>query len=146
MGKKFSILLLSVLLIGISYSQKLTDWKNLEVNKLQQITDTVARITFDAPVFNEEQQELDGQKISVEGYLTKMETDGIGSGALYMLQRYKQSDYGAEYPLDAIIEVEFKKEPKSVKSDEKVVIKGMLKLNTDDFMHPFYILQEAKVR
>ncbi|MBL4704468.1 MAG: hypothetical protein JKY54_08095, partial [Flavobacteriales bacterium] len=49
-------------------------------------------------------------------------------------------------PLDAIIEIQFKKIPKSVNPKDKRVVKGTLVLNDDDFMHPFYILENAKVK
>lgn len=139
--------ILMFLLLGLtSYAQKVTDWDVLEVNKLQEITDTAARITFDGPVFTKAQEGLEGSKLCIEGYLTKIDSEDILSGTLYMLQRYQQTDYGEDYPLDAIIEVNFKKEPNQVNSTVKVKVKGVLRLNTDDFMHPFYILESAKVK
>jgi hypothetical protein len=133
-------------LMSFSQNSKLLDWKKLEVNKLQEKVDTVNEMTFDVPVFTEKQKELSGKKLLVEGYLNVLEGKKGETGNLYLLQRYNQSDFGADYPLDAIIEIKFKKEPTDINATVKRNVLGVLVLNDDDFMHPFYILEKAKIK
>jgi len=132
--------------IGFGQDAKLFDWTKLEVNKLEAKVDTANEITFDTPVFTEKQKALAGKKIFLKGFLNVIEGKEGESGNLYLLQRYDQSDYGPEYPLDAIVEVVFKKNPGEFEATKKRVIQGVLVLNDDDFMHPFYILEKAKLK
>jgi len=140
------IFVLGLANIGFGQKSKLLGWEKLEVNKLSERKDTVNEITFDIPIFTESQIKLDGTKASILGYLSIIKVKDEKIPALYLLQRYNQRDYGSEYPLDAIIEIQFKKIPKSVNPKDKRVVKGTLVLNDDDFMHPFYILENAKVK
>jgi len=139
------ILIFACSSVGFSQDAKLFDWKKLEVSKLKAKVDTVNEITFDTPVFTAKQKELAGKKVLLKGFLNVIEGKE-GESNLYLLQRYDQSDYGPEYPLDAIVEVIFKKSPSKFKANDKRVVQGVLVLNDDDFMHPFYILEKAKLK
>ncbi len=145
---KTSLTILTLLLF-VGYSavgQGNLSWKTLEVVKLKEVIDSANHVTFDAPVFNTEQKQLHNEKVTITGFLVRIDSDDLLAGSLYMLQRYNQSDYGDDYPLDGIIEIQFKKEPSSVSPALNTTVKGILELNDDDFMHPFYILKKAKIK
>lgn len=128
------------------YGQKDVNWHDLEVNKLQEKVDSAKGITFDMPVFSEKQLSLHKVKVRIKGYMSLMDSEDLVAPTLYLLQRYQQFDYDVDYPLDAVIEIRFKKEPLVVNATLKSTIVGTLILNEDDYMHPFYILEKAKIK
>ena len=126
--------------------QSTIDWEVLEINKLQEKTDTIRDITYDIPVFSEDQNELNGSKVKITGYLRIIRAQDPEAKPLYLLQRYKQSDYNDAYPLDALIEIDFKKIVDLNEVEGKSLVVGKLVLNSEDYLHPFYILKQAKLK
>lgn len=130
-------------------AQESISWQQLEIKKLKEVVDTVNQVVYDAPVFSEDVKALHAKKITITGYMSIIENPDTKSDNLYLIQRYAQFDYAAEYPLDALMEIVFKSKKKvssNLKNGSSYRLKGKLFLNESDPVHPFYILKKAKLQ
>ena len=93
------------------------------------------------PTFSEEVKALNGKLITIKGYFL----DIIAKKNVFMLSKgpmascYFCGQGGPEFA----IEIEFINK-KNFKTDDIVLITGLLKLNKDDVEHFNYILKECK--
>lgn len=129
-------------------AQETISWEQLEVNKLREVVDSANKMVYDAPVFSEKIKSLHKKKVALSGYMSVVKSPDSSFPDLYMLQRYAQFDYAAEYPLDAIVELSFKRKKgkDQLKTGNTYRIVGKLELNESDPLHPFYLLKKAKVK
>jgi len=118
-------------------------WKTLESTELIRSYDEFLNQEVDLPVFSKEVIMLEGQKISVSGYIIPIENSTDAS--YFVLSRFPfQSCFfcGAAGP-ETVIEVYAKVE--NLQMDKRITVEGTLFLNQNDPLHLFFMLKDAKV-
>ena len=96
------------------------------------------------PTFSETVKVLEGQEVTLTGHYLPLELEGeriIISKLPYASCFFCGGGVGQE----SVAEVAFGTSPRTFKLDELLTIKGRLKLNSDDFDHLVFILEEATV-
>lgn len=95
---------------------------------------------FEVPTFNEELLAIEGEDVTLTGYIIPFESD-----SLFMLSALPFASCffcGGAGP-ETAAEVVLKDPVKTLVLDDYVTIKGKLKLNKDDINHLNFILKEA---
>ncbi|MEM9362494.1 MAG: hypothetical protein AAGA43_07665 [Bacteroidota bacterium] len=139
-------ILLFLLLACISTSglaQKQLTWEDFaDVNFEAQFNEKYG-VHFLMPTFGEDIKSYHGKKISIKGYFL----DISGSGDIFLISQNPMASCffcGGSGP-ETIIEVTFKEKP-PFKTDQIVVVTGLLELNANNVDHCNYILTEATGR
>ncbi|PRX57468.1 hypothetical protein [Flagellimonas meridianipacifica] len=139
-------LLLFFVLICFSTSaiaQKQLTWEDFaDVNFQAQFNEKYG-VHFLMPTFGDKIMSYKGKQVSIKGYFL----DISGSGEIFLVSQNPMASCffcGGSGP-ETIIEVSFKEKP-SFKTDQIVVITGLLELNANDVDHCNYILSEATGR
>jgi len=98
---------------------------------------------FDYPVFGEKVKALDGQKVSIKGYIIPLDV------GLYALSKYPYASCffcGGAGP-ETIAGLTFAKLPKRYKTDEFLTMEGVFQLNSSDvnkFMYQLVAVKQVK--
>ncbi len=137
------LILLFLLISKLSFSQIAIDWTDLEDVEFSDvyIEEEEAYILY--PHFGFNVRELDGQEITLSGYILAIDPDK----GYYVLSKGPFASCffcGAGGP-ETIVELNLKSNKDSFFMDEFATIRGILKLNTDDIYHCIYILEYAEV-
>ncbi len=125
-----------------SFSQKKITWDDLSDVEFKEKFVKSVDAYYLFPEFGPTVKAMNGKEISIAGYMLVMDP----GGDFFVLSKGPFASCffcGAAGP-ETIIEVQFKdKKHKKYKMDDKVVLKGRLKLNTEDIEHCNYILEDA---
>ena len=100
-------------------------------------------VHFLMPTFGDKIKTFEGKKISIKGYFL----DISGSGDVFLVSQNPMASCffcGAAGP-ETIVEVSFKDKP-PFRTDQIVVVTGLLELNENDVDHCNYILKGATGR
>jgi hypothetical protein len=96
------------------------------------------------PVFGEKQRKHDGNEISVTGYIIPIDV------ALnqYVLSAYPFSScfFCGNAGPESVMAVYFRSDDRSFKTDERLTLKGTLRLNETDVDELVYVLDDAQVK
>jgi hypothetical protein len=141
------LILISLLAIAIGApklnAQTESLWKTLAKITYKKEYDEFLGFKIDKPVFSEEIKALNGKEVTVKGFIIPVE--GYKSHKEFILSAFPYSMCffcGGAGP-ESVMEVT-SVEPIEY-SAESVVIKGKLKLNTDDVNKLMYSLSEARL-
>lgn len=98
---------------------------------------------FDYPVFGEKVTALDGQKVSIKGYIIPLDV------GLYALSKnpYASCFFCGGAGPETISGLTFAKLPKRYKTDEFLTLQGIFRLNSTDvnkFMYQIYAVEAVK--
>lgn len=98
---------------------------------------------FDYPVFGEKLKALDGQKVSIKGYIIPVDV------GMYALSKnpYASCFFCGGAGPETITGLTFAKPPKRYKTDEFLTLHGVLRLNDSDvnkFMYQLFAVEIAK--
>lgn len=96
-----------------------------------------------SPTFGPSVQKLKNQQVSITGYVLPVDLDAN----LYVLSAFPFSACffcGGAGP-ETVMTLNFKKNSRKFKTDERLTFVGTLKLNTDDIYQMNYILDNASV-
>lgn len=95
------------------------------------------------PTFGEKVLALDGEKISITGYVIPVDYESN----YYILSAnpYASCFFCGNAGPETVIELELKEEDNSYTTDQRLMFKGTLRLNADDIYKMNYILEEAEV-
>lgn len=147
MMKTRLLILISLLAIAIGApklnAQTESLWKTLAKITYKKEYDEFLGFKIDKPVFSEEIKALNGKEVTVKGFIIPVE--GYKSHKEFILSAFPYSMCffcGGAGP-ESVMEVT-SVEPIEY-SAESVVIKGKLKLNTDDVNKLMYSLSEARL-
>lgn len=139
-------LLVVALLLCFSISasaQKLLTWEDFaDVNFEAEFNEKYG-VHFLMPTFGKDIQSYQGKEISIKGYFL----DISGSGEVFLISQNPMASCffcGGSGP-ETIIEVSFKENP-PFKTDQIVVVTGVLELNANNVDHCNYILNDASGR
>ena len=96
-----------------------------------------------SPTFGPSVQKLKNQQVSITGYILPVDLDAN----LYVLSAFPFSACfvcGGAGP-ETVMTLNFKKNSRKFKTDERLTFEGTLKLNTDDIYQMNYILDGATI-
>ncbi|MBK7426181.1 MAG: hypothetical protein IPI60_03645 [Saprospiraceae bacterium] len=136
-----SILILIFCLSAGSIFAQEGSWKTLSKITFVKKYDELLGFKVDMPVFGDEVRKLDGKEITIKGYVIPVE--GYKSHKEFVFSAYPYSMCffcGGAGP-ETVMEV-FSKEPIKYSADP-IIIKGKLKLNSDDINRLMYALHDA---
>jgi len=139
-----AILLLtsSMAFISVSNPVKLT-WETLRDVTFKKKWYAEESIYMLSPTFGPSVQKLKNQQVSITGYILPVDLDAN----LYVLSAFPFSACffcGGAGP-ETVMTLNFKKNSRKFKTDERLTFVGTLKLNTDDIYQMNYILDGATI-
>ncbi len=141
--RKVYILLILISMPFHLFAQQKLSWDGFADVSFHDVYNVHYDEYFMKPTFGPNIQSYEGSKISIRGYFL----DFSYKEGFYMVSRNPMSSCffcGGAGP-ETIIEVNFKNKPK-YKTDQVIVVVGILELNADDVDHCNYILKEATVK
>lgn len=99
------------------------------------------------PVFGEDIKKLEGQEVSLEGYVLLISADDDEEIVILSKYPYSQCFFCGGAGPESVVDVLLKEEylDHKLKMDQKVLFKGRLKLNADDLDHLNYIFEDAEI-
>ena len=140
MRKSFCISLFFIYGTFIASSQLQLTWDDFADVSFEPKYNSVYEMDFLTPVFGDQIQLFRGKEVEIIGYFL----DLSGNGEIFLVSRNPMDTCffcGTAGP-ETIIEVEFKENP-SFKTDQIVLVRGVLELNDDDVEHCNYLLKDA---
>ena len=148
-------LLLLLILLGISLSLSGQDPEEaVNAPKKENVWQTLSRITYkkeydeflgfkiDKPVFADQVKAIEGEEITVKGYIIPVEGYKSHTEFIFSAYPYNMCFFCGGAGPETVMEVE-SLEPVEYTA-EQIVLKGKLQLNADDINRLMYVLVEAK--
>lgn len=134
--------MLSLILTAPALSQTKINWKTLEDARWEEKYLEEYDAYYYYPHFGPSVKGLEGQEVVLKGHMLILGTDE----KMYVLSRYPYASCffcGRGGP-DSIVELKLKPGHPNFGMDQRVTIKGRLKLNQDDIAQCNYILEMAE--
>lgn len=134
--------MITVFLI-LLFPPQLSGWELLSTVSVEKGYDNFMGAEIDRPSFSEQLISKEGKSISLEGYIIPLQQDTDQD--YFILSRFPyQSCFfcgaaGPETVVEVYADLAFRI------TDEKVRVKGKLRLNRDNPLHLFYILEDCEV-
>ena len=123
-------------------AQESNVWKTLSKISYQKQYDEILGFKVDIPVFSETIQNLEGQEITVKGYIIPVEGYKNHTEFIFSAFPYNMCFFCGGAGPETVMEVEAL-EPVSFTA-EQIEIKGILRLNNEDINKLMYRLEEVK--
>lgn len=132
-----------LLIISIIATVDFNGWDTLSKLTITNQYDEMLGDNLEIPVFSVELKEFDNQIITIEGYVIPIQQ--TEKQDYFVLSRfpYNSCFFCGNAGPETVAEV-YTLEKVPFK-DERVTVTGTLKLNADDPLHLFYIIENAKV-
>lgn len=136
-------LVLAILMISAASAQTKTDtWALFAKTKFDpKYYEKIQEYLF-YPTFSPDLKALEGKEITIEGYYVPFSPE---DAKYIIISKFPMSQCffcGGAGP-ESIAEVNFAKQQSKFQVDDLLLVKGKLKLNTDDMDHVNFILTEA---
>jgi hypothetical protein len=128
--------------LGCSAQSISVEWKTLADVKFERKYDSVSEEYYWFPIFGEKVKALAGKQITISGFIIPVSIEA----GLYVLSAYPYASCffcGGAGP-ESVIELDFKKNNKTYKTDQRMTFVGKLQLNADDILRMNYILKNAE--
>lgn len=148
------LLLLSILLgISLSLSGQAAD-EVVDTPKTENVWQTLSRITYkkeydeflgfkiDKPVFADQVKALEGEEITIKGYIIPVEGYKSHKEFIFSAYPYNMCFFCGGAGPETVMEVESLEAVEY--TAEQIVLKGKLQLNADDINRLMYVLVDAK--
>ena len=132
-----------VLLIGLFFVQQNPGWDLLSTVEIEMSYDEFMEAEIEKPVFSDLLKNKEGTQVTLEGFIIPLQQDTEQD--YFVLSRFPyQSCFfcGAAGP-ETVVEV-YSDRGVSY-TDERVRVTGTLKLNQDNPLHLFYLLEQCEV-
>jgi hypothetical protein len=142
MNKTLFCLILGVLSIARCNAQVKITWETLKDVKFTEKYNEELGAFIQHPAFGPKVNALSGKEVEISGYIIPLD---IPAG-IYVLSANPFATCffcGGGGP-ESVMDLRFVKPPRRYKTDEKVVLRGKLKLNSNDIYTLNYILEEAR--
>lgn len=136
--KKFLILFL---ISGVCQAQ--TGWELLSTTELKKGYDQFMDEEIDLPDFSDELKKNNGKQITLEGYIIPLQQTAAQD--FFVLSRFPYAScfFCGQAGPETVVEVFSDREFKF--TDERVKVTGTLRLNPDDPLRLFFILEDCEV-
>ncbi len=133
----------TILLISILVTQLFQGWETFSKLKIDFQFDEILNSELEVPVFSDELLSYGGEIISIEGYVIPLQS--TMNQDYFVLSRfpYNSCFFCGNAGPETVAEVYCKSTTKL--QEEKVRVTGILRLNSEDPLHLFYIIEEAEV-
>ncbi|MFY0599819.1 MAG: hypothetical protein JXR03_09105 [Cyclobacteriaceae bacterium] len=133
-----------ILFFSVLVSQVFNGWDTLSKLKIDNQYDELLEESFEVPVFSDDLLVFDGEEILIDGYVIPLQ-QGTNQD-YFVLSRfpYNSCFFCGNAGPETVAEV-YTKGKVSFK-DEYVEVSGTLRLNAEDPLHLFYIIENASVR
>lgn len=140
MRNLFLIVSFIILNSSFAFAQKQLSWNNFADVNFEPVYNAIYDTNFLMPTFGINIVSYQGEKVSIKGFFL----DISGNGDIYLVSSKPMAACffcGGAGP-ETIIEVNFKEKP-PFKTDQVILVTGILELNADDVDHCNYILKDA---
>ena len=142
MKEKITIVLF-IILSSVAFSQQEVTWRQLSdvIFEDKYLPDLDAYHWY--PTFGENAKALEGKEIAITGYVIPVDYESN----YYILSAnpYAACFFCGNAGPETVIELELIEEDDSFTTDQRLMFKGILKLNADDIYKMNYILEKAEV-
>ncbi len=135
---------MTTLFLALLFSSQFSGWELLSSVEIENGFDEFMGGEIEKPVFSEQLKLHEGKELTLEGFIIPLKEDG-DEQAYFILSRFPfQSCFfcGAAGP-ETVVEVFSDRKVRF--TDERVRVTGTLRLNRNNPMRLFYILDECKV-
>ncbi len=135
--------LLTLFVTSPALAQTKINWKTFEDVRWTDKYSEEEDAYYYYPHFGPSVKELEGQEVVLKGFMLIL---GSGNDQFYILSRYPYASCffcGSAGP-DSIVQLDLKPGHPEFRMDQRVAIKGKLKLNQDDFDQCNFILTDAE--
>ena len=125
---------------SFAFAQEQLTWKDFADVNFEPVYNEIYDVHFLMPTFGENIQSYRGKKVSIKGFFL----DISGGGDIYLVSSKPMAACffcGGAGP-ETIVEVIFKEKP-PFKTDQVILVSGVLELNATDVNHCNYILKDA---
>ncbi len=142
---RLSLIFITLLIsLNVQSQTNTSFWAKLSKLTYKKVYDPVLGIPIDQPIFSKEIKSLEGQIISLKGYI--IPTDGYKSHKEFIFSAFPYSScfFCGKAGPETVIEVEAGEEIKY--TSEPITIEGKLKLNSSDINRLMYQLVEVKLK
>ncbi len=118
-------------------------WDTLQNLEIKSVYDELIGDTFEVPVFSSELKAFDGKVVTIDGYTIPLQQ--ARQQDYFVLSRFPYNNcfFCGNAGPETVAEV-YTKEPVT-HQDARVSVTGTLRLNDQDPLHLFYVLEEATV-
>ena len=127
--------------VAASEDSKENLWKTLSRITYKKEYDEFLGFKIDKPVFGESVVELEGEEVSVRGYIIPVEGYKSHTEFIFSAYPYNMCFFCGGAGPETVMEVEASEAVEY--TAEQVVLKGKLQLNADDINRLMYILVDA---
>ena len=137
------IAILSFLFLASSLHGQENMWKTLAKITFTKQYDELMGFKVDVPVFSEDLKELEGEEVTIRGYIIPVEGYKSHKEFIFSAYPYNMCFFCGGAGPETVMEV-FASEPVEY-SAEQVTLKGKLELNATDINRLMYALNEAVI-
>ncbi|MFT6867780.1 MAG: hypothetical protein ACJA08_002624 [Cyclobacteriaceae bacterium] len=132
-----------ILFISFLASQLFQGWDTLSKIKIDYQFDEILNTEIEIPVFSQELMAFKSEVVSIEGYVIPLQS--TEEQDYFVLSRfpYNSCFFCGNAGPETVAEVYCKKTTKL--KEEHVRVTGKLRLNSQDPLHLFYIIEDAEV-
>lgn len=116
-------------------------WKTLSKITYKKAYDEIMGFKVDVPVFSEPIKAIEGQEITIKGYIIPVEGYKSHHEFIFSAFPYNMCFFCGGAGPETVIEVESKEAIKY--TAEQIVLKGKLILNDDDINRLMYLMEDA---
>lgn len=143
MRNKF-LFFLFILLSQNVFSQKEVEWATLLDITFKDVYLEADEMYVYYPLFGEKQKKLDMERVALTGYIIPIDV----SLNQYVLSAYPFSScfFCGNAGPESVAAIYFKDDSRTFKTDERVTLVGIFKLNDTDIDELVYIIDDAEVR
>lgn len=132
-----------ILLFSFFFSPQTSEWELLSTVEIVMGYDEFMGTEIEKPEFSEQLKDREGTNVTLEGFIIPLEQETKQD--YFVLSRFPYASCffcGAAGP-ETVAEVYSEKKFKY--TDERIRVVGKLRLNNNDPLHLFYVLDDARV-
>ena len=132
------------LFLALLFNSQFTGWELLSTVQIENGFDEFMGSQVDKPVFSEQLKLHEGKELTLEGFIIPLK-EGAGEQAYFILSRFPyQSCFfcGAAGP-ETVVEVFANRKVRY--TEDRIKVTGTLRLNRNNPMQLFYILDDCEV-
>lgn len=129
--------------ISLLFAPQLSGWELLSTVEIVMGHDDFMGVEVEQPIFSEQLKLREGKELTLEGFIIPLQQESDQD--YFVLSRFPYASCffcGAAGP-ETVVEVYSDREFRF--TDERVKVTGTLRLNDDNPLHLFYILEKSEV-
>ena len=140
--KRILILWVALILPVLGFCQDKITWETLRDVKFSEKFNEEMGSYINVPTFGSKVKMFAGKEVEISGYIIPLDV----KASVYVLSAnpYAACFFCGGGGPESVIDLKFAKVPRRYKTDEKVTIRGKLKLNPSDIYSLSYILEGAR--